>query len=124
VVFQSIAWPFTNLQALLKESVPSYDLLSELLLKHRSHNHNNSLPELLLIITPTNISSTTRTRQTKHIKDKAKVITVTEVFREVSEAAVTLKAVTVFREVITVTNISYYLHNRRSVISVTNQVTS
>jgi hypothetical protein len=77
--------------------VPSYDLLSELPLKHRSHN--NSLLELLLIITLTNTSSITRTKQTEHIKDKAKAITVTEVFRKVSKATVTLKAVTVFRKV-------------------------
>jgi hypothetical protein len=102
VAFQSVAWPFTNPQALLKESVPSYDLLSELPLKHRNHNHNNSLPELLLIITPTNTSSITRTGQTEHIEDKAKAITVTEVFRKVSKAAVTSEAVTVSEEVITV----------------------
>jgi hypothetical protein len=77
VAFQSIAWLFTNLQALLKEFVPSYDLLSELLLRHRSHN--NSLPELLLMITLTNISSITRTGQTEHIKNKA--ITVAEALR-------------------------------------------
>jgi hypothetical protein len=85
------------LQALLKEFVPSYDLLLKLPLGHKSHN--NSLPELLLIITPTNTSSITRTGQTKHIKDKAEAITVAEVFREGSEAAVTLEAVTVSGEV-------------------------
>jgi hypothetical protein len=77
--------------------VPSYDLLSELLLRHKSHN--NSLPELLLIIILTNTSSITKTGQTEHIKDKAKAIIVAEVFREVLEATVTLKAVTVSREV-------------------------
>jgi hypothetical protein len=97
VAFQSIAWLFTNLQALLKESVPSYDLLLELLLRHRSHN--NSLSELLFTITLTNTSSITRTGQTEHIKDEAEAITMTEVFREVLEAAVTLKAVTVSGEV-------------------------
>jgi hypothetical protein len=79
VAFRSIAWSFTNLQALLKESVPSYNLLSELLLKHKSHSHSSFLPELLLMITPTNTSSITITKQTKHIKDKAEVITITEV---------------------------------------------
>jgi hypothetical protein len=122
VAFQSVAWLFTNLQALLKKSVPSYNLLSELPLKHRSHN--NSLPELLLTITLTNTSSITRTGQTKHIKDKAEAITVAEVFRKASEAAVTSEAVTVSREVAAVADISYYLHNRKSVISVTNQVAS
>jgi hypothetical protein len=39
----------------------------------------------------------TRTGQTEHMEDDA--ITVAEVFGEVSEAAVTLEAVTVFREV-------------------------
>jgi hypothetical protein len=101
VVFQSIAWPFTNLQALLKEFVPSYDLLSELPLRHRSHN--NSLPELLLTITLTNTSSITRTRQTKHIKNN--IIIVTEVFRKVSEAAVTSKTVTVSKEIKTIADI-------------------
>jgi hypothetical protein len=97
VAFQSVAWLFTNLQALLKESVPSYNLLLELPLRHRSHN--NFLPELLLIITLTNISSITRTEQTKHIKDEAEAITVAEVFREVSEAIITSEAVTVSKEV-------------------------
>jgi hypothetical protein len=97
VAFQSIAWLFTNLQALLKKSVPSYDLLLELLLGHKSYN--NSLPELLLTITLTNTSSITRTRQTEHMKDKAEAITVAEVFREVLEAAVTSKAITVSGEV-------------------------
>jgi hypothetical protein len=83
--------------------VPNYDLLSELLLKHRSHN--NSLPELLLIITLINISSIIRTRQTEHIKNN--VITVTEVFKEVSEAVVTLEAVTVFKKVNTVADMIY-----------------
>jgi hypothetical protein len=77
--------------------VPSYNLLLELLLRHRSYN--NSLPELLLIITLTNTSSITRTEQTKYIKDKAEAITVAEVFREVLKAAVTLEAITVSREV-------------------------
>jgi hypothetical protein len=103
VIFQSIAWPFINLQALLKKSVPSYDLLLKLLLRHKSHN--NSLSELLLTITLTNISNITKTEQTKHIKDNA--ITIEKVFRKVSEAAVTLKAVTVFREIKTIANIIY-----------------
>jgi hypothetical protein len=47
----------------------------------------------------TNISSITRTGQTKYIEDKAKAITVAKVFGEVLEAAVTLKPVTVFEEV-------------------------
>jgi hypothetical protein len=104
--------------------VLSYNLLSKLLLKHRSYNYNNSLLKLLLIISLTNISSIIRTKQTKHIKDKAKAITVTEVFRKALEAAVTSKAIIVSREVTVVVNISYYLHNKRSVIFVTNQVIS
>jgi hypothetical protein len=102
----------------LKESVPSYDLLSELPLKHRSHN--NSLPELLLTITLTNISSITRTGQTEHIEDKAEAITVAEVFKKALEAVVTLEAVTVSREVAAIADMSYYLYNRRSVIFITN----
>jgi hypothetical protein len=47
---------------------------------------------------------------------------VTEVFKKALEAIVTSEAVTVSKEVATVVNISYYLHNRKSVISVTNQV--
>jgi hypothetical protein len=82
----------------LKESVLSYDLLLKLLLGHKSYNHSSSLLELLPTIILTNISSITRTGQTEHIKDRAKAITVAEVFREISEAAVTLEVVTVFRE--------------------------
>jgi hypothetical protein len=121
VVFQSIAWPFINLQALLKESVPSYDLLSELPLKHKSHNHSSSLPELLpCTITLINTSNITRTGQTKHIKDKAEATTLTEVSGEALEATVASEAVAVSREAKAVTDISYYLHVRRSVISVTS----
>jgi hypothetical protein len=43
-----------------------------------------------------------------------------EVFRKALEAAVTLKTVTVSEEVTIVTNISYYLHNKRSVTFVIN----
>jgi hypothetical protein len=98
----------------------NYNLLLKLPLKHKSHNHNNSLSELLLIISLTNTSNTIRTKQTKHIKDKAKAITVAEVFRKALKTAVTLKIVTVFREVTAVINISYYLHNKKSVIFIIN----
>jgi hypothetical protein len=84
--------------------VPSYDLLSKLPLRHRSHNHSSSLPELLLIITLTNTSSITRTKQTKHIENKA--ITVAEVFKEALKAA-TSEAVTVSGEAKTAANITY-----------------
>jgi hypothetical protein len=47
---------------------------------------------------------------------------VTEVFKKASKAIVTSEAVTVSREVTTVADISYYLHNRKSVTSITNQV--
>jgi hypothetical protein len=77
--------------------VLSYDLLSELLLRHKSYNHSSSLSELLLIITLTNISSITRTGQTEYIKDEA--ITVIKALEEVLKAAVTSKAVTVSRKV-------------------------
>jgi hypothetical protein len=120
VVFQSVAWSFINLPALLKASVPSYDLLLELPLKHRSHNYNNSLSELLFTISLTNTSSTTRTGQTEHIEDKAEAITVAEVFGEALEVVVTLEVVTVSGEVTVVADISYYLHDRKSVIFVTN----
>jgi hypothetical protein len=104
--------------------VPSYDLLSELPLKHKSHSYSSSLPELLsYTITLINTSNITRTGQTKHIKDKAKATTVAEVFKEASEATVALEAVAVFREAKAVTNISYYLHIRKSAIFVTSQVT-
>jgi hypothetical protein len=43
-----------------------------------------------------------------------------EVFKKALETAVTLEAVTVFREVTVVTDISYYLYNKRSVIFITN----
>jgi hypothetical protein len=122
VAFRSVAWPFTNLQALLKESVPSYNLLSELPLKHKSHSHSSFLPELLPTITPTNTSSITRIRQTEHIKDKAEAITKAEVSREALEAAVALEAVAVSAEVEAVADMTHYLHVRRSVRSVTSQV--
>jgi hypothetical protein len=76
--------------------VPSYDLLSELPLKHKSHNHRSSLLELLpYIITLINISNITRTEHTKHIKDKAGVITITEVSRKALKVIITSKAVAV-----------------------------
>jgi hypothetical protein len=100
--------------------VLSYNLLSELLLEHKSYNHNNSLLELLLIISLTNTSSITRTRQTKHIKNKAKAIIIAEVFKEALKATITLEAVMVSGEVTIITNISYYLHDKRSVTFITN----
>jgi hypothetical protein len=120
VVFRSIAWPFINLQALLKEFVPSYDLLSELPLKHKSHSHSSSLLKLLPTITLTNISSITRIEQTEHIKDEVKAITRAEVSEEALEAAVASEAVAVSAEVKTVTDITYYLHVRKSVTSATS----
>jgi hypothetical protein len=105
--------------------VPSYDLLSELLLKHKSHSHSSSLPKLLsYIITLINISNIIRTGQTEHIKDKAKAITVAEVSREALKAIVALEAVAVSEEVKTVTNITCYLYARRSVIFIISQVAS
>jgi hypothetical protein len=56
------------------------------------------------------------------MKDKAKVTTVAEVSGEALEATVALEAVAVFREAEVVTDISYYLHVRRSAIFVTSQV--
>jgi hypothetical protein len=123
VAFQSVAWPFINLQALLKESVPSYNLLSELPLKHKSHNHSSSLPELLsCTITLINTSNITRTKQTEHIKDKAKATTVTKVSGKALEATVASKAIAVSEKAKAITNISYYLHVRRSAISAISQV--
>jgi hypothetical protein len=104
----------------LKESVLSYNLLSELLLEHNSHS--SFLSKLLPIITLTNISNITRIRQTKHIKNEAEVITRAEVSGKASEATVALEAVAVSEEAEAVANISYYLHVRRSIISVTSQV--
>jgi hypothetical protein len=49
---------------------------------------------------------------------------VAEVSREFLKAAVSSEAVTVSREIKTITNISYYLHVKRTVTSATNQVTS
>jgi hypothetical protein len=101
--------------------VPSYDLLSELPLKHKSHSYSSFLLELLLIITLTNTSNITRTRQTKHIKDKTEVITVTEVFKKALKVIVTLKAVAVSGKTKAVADMTY-LYIRRSVIFVTSQV--
>jgi hypothetical protein len=52
-----------------------------------------------------NTSSITRTKQTKHIKDKA--ITIAEALKKVSEAAVTLEIITVSRKVKIITDIIY-----------------
>jgi LysM repeat protein len=123
VAFRSIAWPFINPQVLLKKSVPSYDLLSELLLKHKSHSHSSSLSELLsYTITLINTSNIIRTGQTEHIKDKTKAITVAEVSKKALKATVASEAVTVSREIKAVTNITRHLHARGSVIFITSQV--
>jgi hypothetical protein len=122
VIFQSVTWPFINLSALLKKSVPSYNLLLKLLLKHKSYSYSSSLSELLLyIITLTNISSIIKTGQTEYIEDKAEAPTVTEVSGGALKAIVTLEAVTVSREADVVADITY-LHVKRSVIFVTSQV--
>jgi hypothetical protein len=120
VAFQSIAWPFINLQALLKESVPNYDLLSELPLKHKSYSRSSSLPKLLPTITLINTSNITRIEQTKHIKNKVEAITKAEVSEEALEAAVALKTMAVSAEAKVIADITYYLHVRKSVIFVTS----
>jgi hypothetical protein len=123
VAFRSVAWPFINLQALLKESVPSYDLLSELPLEHKSHSHSSSLPELLpYTITLINTSNITRTGQTEHIEDEAEATTVAEVSGKALKATVASEAVAVSGEVKAVADMTYYLHVKRSVTSVTSQV--
>jgi hypothetical protein len=105
--------------------VLSYDLLLKLLLKHKSHSHSSFLLEFLsYIITLINTSNITRTRQAKHIKNTAKAITVTEVFREALKIIIALKAIAVSEEAKAIANISRYLHAKRSIISVTNQVIS
>jgi hypothetical protein len=53
---------------------------------------------------------------------KAEATTMAEVSKEASEATVALEAITVSKEAEVVTDISHYLHVRRSVISVTSQV--
>jgi hypothetical protein len=101
----------------------SYDLLSKLLLKHKSYSHSSSLSKLLpCIITLINTSNITRTKQTEYIENKAEATTVTKVFREASKATVALEAIAVSREAKTVADISYYLHIKRSVTSATSQV--
>jgi hypothetical protein len=123
VAFQSVAWPFINLQALLKEFVLSYDLLSELPLEHKSHSHSSSLPELLpCTMTPINTSNITRTGQTEHMEDEAEATTVAEVSGEALEATVALEAVAVSGEAKAVADMSHHLHVRRSATSVTSQV--
>jgi hypothetical protein len=67
-----------------------------------------------------NTSNITRTKQTEHIKDKAKTTTIAKVSREASEATVALEAVAVSEEAKAVTDISHYLHVRRSATSVTS----
>jgi hypothetical protein len=97
--------------------VPSYNLLLELLLKHKSYNYNSSLSELLsYIITLINTSNIIRIRQTEHIKNKAEIITVAEVFEKALEAIVALETIAVFGEVKAVVDITCYLHAKKSVI--------
>jgi hypothetical protein len=67
-----------------------------------------------------NTSNIIRTRQTEHIKNKAKATIVTEVFKEALEATIALKAIVVSEEAKAVIDISYYLHIRKSVIFVTS----
>jgi hypothetical protein len=100
--------------------VLSYNLLSKLLLKHKSYSYSSFLLELLFIITLTNISSIIRIGQTKYIKDKTKAITKAEVFKEALEVTVALKAVAVFVEVKIIAGITYYLYVKRSVIFITS----
>jgi hypothetical protein len=95
------------------------------LLEHKSHSYSSSLPKLLsYIITLINTSNIIRTRQTKHIKDKAEITTVAEVFKEALKAIIALKAVAVFKEAEAVADISHYLYVRRSVIFIISQVTN
>jgi hypothetical protein len=104
----------------LKEFVPSYDLLLELLSEHKSYSHSSSLSELLpCIITLTNINSIIRTKQTKHIKDKAEAPTMAKASKKALKATVTLETVTVFREAKVITNITY-LYVKRNVIFITS----
>jgi hypothetical protein len=101
--------------------VPSYNLLSELLLKHKNYSHNSSLPELLpYIITLINTSNITRTEQTEHIKGEAEAFTMVEVSGEALEATVALEAIAASGEAEAVANMSHYLHVKRSVISITS----
>jgi hypothetical protein len=100
--------------------VPSYDLLSELPLKHKSHSRSSSLLKLLLIITLINTSSITRIGQTEYIKNKIKAITKAEVSKKALEAAVASEAVAVSAEAKAVADITHYLHVRKSVIFVTS----
>jgi hypothetical protein len=104
--------------------VLNYNLLSELLLKHKSHSYSSSLLKLLFyIITLINTSNITRIKQTKHIKDKAKIITIAEVSGKALKATITLKAITAFKEAKAITNITY-LYIRKNVIFITSQVAS
>jgi hypothetical protein len=56
------------------------------------------------------------------MKDEVKAITRAEVSEEALEAIVASEAVAVFGEVEVITDITYYLYVRRSVIFVTSQV--
>jgi hypothetical protein len=101
--------------------VPSYNLLLKLLLKHKSHSQSSSLPKLLsYIIILINTSNIIRTKQTKHIKDKTKVITVAEGFKKALKAIVTLKTIAVSRKIKTIINITRYLYAKKSVIFITS----
>jgi hypothetical protein len=101
--------------------VSSYNLLLKLPLEHKSYSHSSSLSELLsYIISLINTSNITRTKQIKHIKNKAKAITVAKVFREALEAIVTSKAIAVSGKVKIVTDISCYLYIKRNIIFITS----
>jgi hypothetical protein len=100
--------------------VSSYDLLSELLLEHKSYNRSSSLPKLLPTITLINTSSITRIGQTKHIKDKIEVIIKAEVSKKALKAVIALETVAVSVKAKAIANITYYLHVRKSVIFVTS----
>jgi hypothetical protein len=67
-----------------------------------------------------NTSNITRIRQTEHIKDKTKIIIRAEVFREALKAVIALEAIAVSAEIKTVTDMTYYLYVRKSVIFVTS----
>jgi hypothetical protein len=74
------------------------------------------------------VSSTTRIRQTKHIKAVAEAATRAEVSVEALEAVVTLGTITASVEAEAETkatvDITYCLHVKRNTIYITNQVTS
>jgi hypothetical protein len=95
-------------------------VLLKLLLKHKSYNYYSFLLKLLFIIILINTNNIIRIKQTKHIKNKTEAITKTKVFKKALKVIIALKTIVVFIKIKTITNVTYYLYVKKSVIFITN----